>query len=67
MRFKHFAQFGGKSHLPRPLESEKTTTTTKRVFNSTKFTFTWITGKELGGEINNNGEKFRWKKNMKII
>ena len=27
---------------------------------------TWITGKELEREINNNGDKFHWKKNMKI-
>ena len=30
-------------------------------------TLTWITGKELEREINNNGDQFRWKKNMKII
>ena len=27
---------------------------------------TWKTGKELKREINNNGEQFRWKKNLKI-
>ena len=25
-------------------------------------TLTWITGKELEREINNNGDQFRWKK-----
>ena len=25
-------------------------------------TLTWITGKELKREINNNGDQFRWKK-----
>ena len=30
-------------------------------------TLTWITGKELEREINNNGDQFRWKENMKII
>ena len=30
-------------------------------------TYTWITGKELEREINNNGDQFRWKKNVKII
>ena len=30
-------------------------------------TLTWIIGKELQREINNNGGKFRWKKNVKII
>ena len=30
-------------------------------------TLTWITGKELEREINNNGDQFCWKKNMKII
>ena len=29
-------------------------------------TLTWITEKQLEREINNNGDKFRWKKNMKI-
>ena len=30
-------------------------------------TLTWITGKELEREMNNNGDQFRWKKSMKII
>ena len=30
------------------------------------FTLTWITEKELERVIENKGEKFRWKKNMKI-
>ena len=30
-------------------------------------TLTWITGKELEFEINNNGAQFRRKRNMKII
>ena len=30
-------------------------------------TLTWITGTELEREINNKGDQFRWKKNMKII
>ena len=30
-------------------------------------TLTWITGKELKREIKNKGDKFRWKKNMKIL
>ena len=30
-------------------------------------TLTWITGKEPEREINNNGNQFRWKKNMKMI
>ena len=30
-------------------------------------TLTWITGKELEREMNNNGDQFRWKKNMKIM
>ena len=30
-------------------------------------TLTWITGKELEQEINNNRDQFRWKKNMNII
>ena len=30
-------------------------------------TLTWITGKELEREINNNGDQFRWKKNVKIL
>ena len=29
-------------------------------------TLTWITGKKLETEIYDNGDKFRWKKNMKI-
>ena len=29
-------------------------------------TLTWITEKQLEREINNNGDKFRWKKKMKI-
>ena len=29
-------------------------------------TLTWITEKQLEREINNNGDKFSWKKNMKI-
>ena len=29
-------------------------------------TLTWITGKELEREVNNNGDQFRWKKNMKL-
>ena len=40
------------------------------IFRSTKIlmsTLTWITRKELEREINNNGEQFRLKKNMKII
>ena len=28
-------------------------------------TLTWITGKELEREVN-NGDQFRWKKNMKL-
>ena len=31
------------------------------------FTLTEITWKELEREINNNGDQFRWKKNVKII
>ena len=30
-------------------------------------TLTWITVKELEREIYNNGDQFRWKKNVKII
>ena len=30
-------------------------------------TLTWITGKELQREVNNNGDQFLWKKNMKIV
>ena len=30
-------------------------------------TLTWITGKELEQQINNNGDQFRWKKNKEII
>ena len=30
-------------------------------------TLTWITGKELERTRNNNGDQFRWKKNMKIV
>ena len=30
-------------------------------------TLTWILGKQLEREINNNGDQFRWKKNMRII
>ena len=30
-------------------------------------TLIWITGKELEREINNNGDQFRWKKNVRII
>ena len=30
-------------------------------------TLPWITGKELEREINNNGDQFGWKKNMKLI
>ena len=30
-------------------------------------TLTWITGKELEREINNNGDQFGGKKNMKLI
>ena len=29
-------------------------------------TLTWITVKELEREVNNNGDQFRWKKNMKL-
>ena len=29
-------------------------------------TLTWITGKELEREVNNNGDQFRCKKNMKL-
>ena len=29
-------------------------------------TLTWITGKELEREKNNNGEQLCWKKNMKM-
>ena len=32
-----------------------------------KQSLTWITGKELEREINNNGDQFRWKKNVKFI
>ena len=32
-----------------------------------KQSLTWITGKELEREIYNNGDQFRWKKNVKII
>ena len=28
---------------------------------------TWITGKELERDINNNGDQFRWKKSIKVI
>ena len=30
-------------------------------------TLTWVSGKQLEREINNNGDQFRWKKNMRII
>ena len=30
------------------------------------FTLTWITEKELERVIENKGEEFRWKKNLKI-
>ena len=30
------------------------------------FTLTWITEKELERVIENKGDEFRWKKNMKI-
>ena len=30
------------------------------------FTLAWITEEELGRVIENKGDKFRWKKNMKI-
>ena len=30
------------------------------------FTLTWITEKELEQLIENKGDEFRWKKNMKI-
>ena len=30
-------------------------------------TLTWILRKQLEREINNNGDQFRWKKNMRII
>ena len=30
-------------------------------------TLTWITGKEIEREINNNGDQFRWKINMEIM
>ena len=30
------------------------------------FTLTWITEEELGRVIENKGDEFRWKKNMKI-
>ena len=30
------------------------------------FTLTWITQEELGRVIENKGDEFRWKKNMKI-
>ena len=30
------------------------------------FTLTWITEKELERLIENKGDEFRWKKNMKI-
>ena len=30
------------------------------------FTLTWITEKELERVIENEGDEFRWKKNMKI-
>ena len=30
------------------------------------FTLTWITEEKLGRVIENKGDEFRWKKNMKI-
>ena len=32
-----------------------------------KQSLTWITGKELEREIYNNGDQFRWKKNVKFV
>ena len=30
-------------------------------------TLTWITGKELERELNNNGDELRWKKSIKVL
>ena len=30
-------------------------------------TLTWITGKELERELNNNGDQLRWKKSIKVL
>ena len=30
-------------------------------------TLTWIAGKELEREVDNNEDQFLWKKNMKIV
>ena len=50
-----------------PLEREKKQQQIRVFFDViSMFTFTWITEKELERVIENKGEKFRWKKNMKI-
>ena len=53
---------------PGGLEREKKTTTKSCLFwrYFFMFTLTWITEKELERVIENKGDEFRWKKNMKI-
>ena len=46
---------------------EKTTTRKPILSFKLIFTLTWITEKELEREINNKGDQFRRKSNMKIL
>ena len=68
LHFKHPTRFSGKSHGYVFREEKTNIKKMSLSFHlSLMSTLTWITGKELEREINNNGDQFRWKKNMKII
>ena len=51
---------------PGLLETKKNNKVVSFSTLSVMFTLTWITEKELERVIENKGDEFRWKKNMKI-
>ena len=69
MHFKQLARFGGKSHGRPDFKREKQNKKSESFFplNFNVYIDLERTWKELEREINNNGDQFRWKKNLKII
>ena len=58
--------FGRKSHGRPDFQREKKNKVVSFSTLFVMFTLTWITEKELERVIENKGEEFRWKKNLKI-
>ena len=64
MRLKVYLE--GKHMTARTFRKKKTTTKSSLFRRYFLFTLTWITEKELERVIENKGDEFRRKKNMKI-